>query len=155
MATPTGLTAENKQRAQAYLAAIENHNDGVIEDLEDFVAADVVNHSPASSDELEGETTHGIEAFRRHAEAITTAFPDLSFDVRDVIAEDDRVMVRLVLTGTHEGEAMGFEPTGREVSISTIVVYRFEDGKIVERWDESNPLGFLQQIGALPTEFGA
>lgn len=150
-----GLTAENKKRAQAYLDAYENHNEGTIENLEDYVAEAVVNHNPVSGDEMEPEEQRGIEAFRRHAEAILEGFSDLSFDVQDMIAEDDKVMVRLVLRGTHDGRAMGVEPTGKEVTFSSIIVYRFEDGKIVERWGESNSLGFLQQIGALPSQTSA
>ena len=152
MAAATDLSVENKERAQGYLDAIENHKNGRIENLEDYVAEDVVNQNPISGDELEPAEQRGIEAFRRHAESVTEAFPDLSFDVQDMIAEDDKVMVRLVLTGTHDGPSMGFEPTGQEVTFSSIVVYRFEDGKIVERWGESNSLGFLQQIDALPAQ---
>lgn len=152
MATTTGLTTENKQKARAYLDAIAAHDDGRIEDLEAYVAEDVLNHNPVSGDDMAPGEQRGIEAFRRHAEAITQAFPDLSFDVQDMLAEDDRVMVRLVLTGTHDGPSMGFEPTGKAVTFSSIVVYRFEDGKIVERWGESNTLGFLQQIDAFPAQ---
>ena len=61
-------------------------------------------------------------------------------------------MVRLFLTGTDDGASMGFEPTSEGVTFSSIIVYRFEEGKIVERWGESNSLGFLQQIDALPTQ---
>jgi steroid delta-isomerase-like uncharacterized protein len=145
----TDQLTENKERAQQYFEAIEGHVDGRIDDLDAFVADDVVNHSPASSDELTPEAEHGIEAFRRHAESIVAAFPDIRFDIQDVIAEDDRVMVRFVLTGTHSGEMGGVEPTGEEITMSGIVVYRFEDGKIVERWDETNVAGFLQQVGLL------
>ena len=155
MAATTGLTAENKKRAQAYLDAYENHNEGKIENLEDYVAEDVVNHDPVSGDEMEPEEQRGIEPFRRHAESILEGFPNLSFDVQDMIAEEDKVMVRLVLTGTHGGRAMGFEPTGKEIKFSSIIVYRFKDGKIIERWGESNSLGFLQQIGAMSFQAGA
>lgn len=77
-------------------------------------------------------------------------FPAVQFEIEDAIAEDDRVMVRLAFTGTHEGPFLGVEPTEKEVGISAIAVYRFEDGKIVERYSEGNTLGLLQQFGVLP-----
>lgn len=147
----SSLTVENKERARQYLEAIENHSDGHIRNLEEFVADDVVNHAPLSGTDLTLQETRGIEAFRRHAESVPRAFPDVRFDIQDVIAEDDRVMVRLVLSGTHEGPFLGIEPTGKEIAMSGMVVYRFEDGKIVERWSEGNTVGLLQQLGELPT----
>lgn len=150
MASTSSLTTENKERARLYLEAIEAHSDGHIEDLEELVADDVVNHSPLSGTDLTPEEDRGIEAFRRHAESVPRAFPDVHFDVQDMIAEDDRVMVRLVLSGTHEGPFLGIEPTGKEIAMSGMVVYRFENGKIVERWSEGNTVGLLQQLGALP-----
>lgn len=106
MSSTTSLTAENKDRTRRYLEAIETHTDGHIERLADFVADDVVNHNPLSGDDMAAADERGIDAFRRHAEAIPRAFSDVRFDIRDVIAEDDRVMVRLVLSGTHDGPFM-------------------------------------------------
>ena len=150
MASTSDVTAENKTRARQYLEAIEAHSNGHITDLAAFVADDVVNHTPLSGTDLTPDEERGIEAFRRHAESVPRAFPDVRFDVRDVIAEDDRVLVRLVLTGTHEGPFLGIEPTGQEIGMSAMVVYRFEDGKIVERWSEGNTVGLLEQLGVLP-----
>lgn len=147
-------TDETKERARQYLEALEGHSDGHIDNLEEFVAEDVVNHNPASSDDITPGEARGIDAFRPHAESVTRAFPDLEFDIQDMIAEDDRVMVRFVLTGTHDGPFMGIEPTGEEVTLSGIVVYRFDDGKIVERWGEANTIGLLQQIGQMPEQGG-
>ena len=151
LASTSSLPAENKARAQQYLEAIEAHSDGHIDTLEEFVADDVVNHTPLSGTDLIPEEDRGIEAFRRHAESVPRAFPDVQFDIQDTIAEDDRVMVRLVLTGTHEGPFLGVEPTGKEVGMSALVIYRFENGRIVERWSEGNTVGLLEQLGALPT----
>lgn len=143
---------DNKERAKQYLKAIEEHTDGNIDNLEEFVAEDVVNHNPVSRDDITVGEARGIKAFRQHADSILTAFPDLSFDIQDTIAENDRVMVRFVLSGTHDGPFMGIEPTGEEVTMSGIVVYRFADGKIIERWGEANTMGVLKQIGRMPTQ---
>lgn len=134
----SGKMAENKERVRDYFEAIENHSDGHIEDLTEFVTDDVVNHNPVSSEDVEQGEVEGVESFREHLESLTTAFPDLRFSIEDMIAEDDRVAVRSVLRGTHEGKLMGVEPTDREITLSVITIYRFEDGKIAERWGEAS-----------------
>ena len=138
---------ENKARAREYLEAIENHRDGRIENLGAFIKETVVNHNRLSSSDATSDEEWGSEAFRRHAESVPQAFPDVRFDIKDMIAEDDRVMVRLVLSGTHQGPFMGVEPTGQQIEMSAIVIYRFENGLIAERWSEGDTIGLLQQLG--------
>lgn len=134
----TVTLAENKERVRDYFEAIEDHSDGHVEGLSEFVTDDVVNHNPVTSEDVEVGEVQGIEAFGEHLESLTTAFPDLRLEIEDMIAEDDRVAVRSRLRGTHEGKLMGVEPTGREITMSVITIYRFEDGKIAERWGEAS-----------------
>lgn len=144
----TSITEQNKEIARRYL--LEIGAAGALDRLEEFVSPDVVNHDPISGEQAETGTERGLQAFRRHAEALIYGLSDREFDVRDVIAEDDRVMVRVVLSGTHTGRFLEIDPTGRRVRFSSIVIYRIRNGKIVERWDEANNLGLLQQLGVLP-----
>ena len=78
------------------------------------------------------------------------AFPDYRFEVEDLIAEGDRVVARVTVSGTHLGEMMGLAPTGRRISTSGIEVFRFEDGKMAEHWAAFDALGMLRQIGLVP-----
>lgn len=55
-----------------------------------------------------------------------------------------------MVTGTHRGEYMGIPPTGRSVTYSEIIVFRFEDGRIAETWGVVDVLAQLRQLGALP-----
>ncbi|MDY6764577.1 MAG: ester cyclase [Halobacteria archaeon] len=137
---------ENKDIARRYVKEIAEA--GNLDRLGEFVAKDVVNHDAVSGTNADTREERGLEAFRHHVKAIVKGFSDREFDIQDMIAEDDRVMVRFVFTGTHKG-AMGVEPTGERVTFSGIVVYRIEDGKIVERWSEANMLGVMQQLGAI------
>ncbi|SER57791.1 ester cyclase [Natrinema salaciae] len=129
---------QRKERVREYFDAIEQHEDGHIEELPAFVIDDVVNHNPVSSEDVEIRDTQGREAYKRHLESLTTAFPNLRLEIEDMVAEDDRVAVRFTLRGTQEGRLMGIEPTGRELTLSVIAIYRFEDGKIAERWGEAS-----------------
>ena len=78
------------------------------------------------------------------------AVPDIQIRVLDQVAEGDRVVSRLEITGTHLGEWQGIPPTGKRFTISGMVMRRIAGGKIVERWDNLDMLGFFQQIGVIP-----
>ena len=56
----------------------------------------------------------------------------------------------LVSSGTHRGELMGIEPTGKSVSVEAISVFRIADGKIAEEWTVWDALGLMQQLGTVP-----
>lgn len=71
--------------------------------------------------------------------------------VEDVVAEGDRVAVRLTARGTHTGPLLGLPPTGKSVSFGGMEVFRVADGLIVESWGQFDALGLLRQLGATPT----
>jgi predicted ester cyclase len=77
-----------------------------------------------------------------------SGFPDWVEDVEDIIAENDRVVARVVGRGTHLGDFQGISPTGRRVSATGIGIGRAVDGKIVESWAAYDALGLLQQLQA-------
>jgi predicted ester cyclase len=76
------------------------------------------------------------------------AFPDLSVEVHDQIAEGDLVTTRKTLHGTHRGELMGIAPTGKSVSIEVIDIVRVRDGKYVEHWGINTLPTLLAQLRA-------
>ena len=88
-------------------------------------------------------------------EAIATwfsAFPDMYNGIEDVVAEGDKVVVRLSFRGTHTGTMLGHPPTGKEVATTEIVIFRLTDGKIVETWEEWDARGFFLQISGASSE---
>nr|WP_315026377.1 ester cyclase [uncultured Chryseobacterium sp.] len=62
------------------------------------------------------------------------AFPDLTVEIYDQIAEDDKVTTRKAIIGTHRGALMGIEPTGKQIKIDVIDIIRLKDGKYIEHW---------------------
>ena len=76
----------------------------------------------------------GTRAWRRNAETLVAAFPDIRIDVQDMVAANDKVAVRVRLTGTHTGEFLGQQPTGRHIDYQSNELYRIADGKIAEEW---------------------
>lgn len=143
-------TEENKEIVRRYYKeAVEQ---GQTELLEELVADDVVNHNPLSDETLTPEEAEGFEGFRRHVMAAKEGFPDATIQIEDLLAEDDKVMIRFTFEGTHEGRFGGIEPTGNRVSQSNLGLFRISDGKIAERWLESDNMEMLQQLGVLPSD---
>jgi predicted ester cyclase len=78
------------------------------------------------------------------------AFPDLHLNVEDLIGEDDKVVARIVVTGTHLGDYMGLEPTGKSIAYDEIFIFRFGNGRVVETWGVVDVLSQMRQLGAIP-----
>jgi len=79
-----------------------------------------------------------------------TAFPDLHVTVEDMIAEGEKVVVRVTMRGTQQGAFGSIPPIGKQVAVSTIDMVRIEGGKIAEEWGIDDMLGMLQQLGLVP-----
>lgn len=91
----------------------------------------------------------GHAAWRRHAETLYAAVPDVHVQIEDAVAADDRVAVRTRIKGTHRGEFLGHPGTGRAINYVSHEIYRFKDGKLAEEWICSDSLTLMTQIGAL------
>ena len=92
----------------------------------------------------------GQEGARQLSAMLLAAFPDWHGTIEDLVAEGDKVVVRLTYTGTHRGEFWGIPPTGKGFTITSVELYRIADGKVVESWVGSDRLGLLQQLGVIP-----
>ncbi|MEE9356136.1 MAG: ester cyclase, partial [Methylococcaceae bacterium] len=75
------------------------------------------------------------------------AFPDIVWSMEELIATEDKVIIRFIERGTHEGKFQGIPATGNKYESSGIFITRIEDGKIVEMREERDMLGFFQQLG--------
>jgi steroid delta-isomerase-like uncharacterized protein len=81
----------------------------------------------------------------------TKAFPDLTRNIVDMVAEGDKVAVSINVTGTYIGEFQGIPATGKQVSFTAMDILTIIDGKITEEWATADMMGLMQQIGAIPT----
>lgn len=89
----------------------------------------------------------GREGFRNQWRQWQTAFPDLHFEIVDLLAEGDKVLTRWVLTGTHQGPFLGLEPTGTAIKVNGMSLDRVENGMVVEGFDGWDALGMRRQLG--------
>jgi len=78
-----------------------------------------------------------------------SAFPDLSYQIEDLIAEHDKVAARWTARGTHLGDFSGVKATGRAVRVAGTDIFLIAGGRIVETWVSSDSLGLMRQIGAV------
>ncbi|HZS26415.1 MAG TPA: ester cyclase [Candidatus Angelobacter sp.] len=64
-----------------------------------------------------------------------------------MVAEGDKVAVRLSVTGTHQGGGLGFPATDRKINVTAITIIQFANGKLVQGWNNWDQLGMMQQLG--------
>lgn len=133
-------TEANKELVRAYFEAIDGSSDPAT--LDGFVASDFVDHSPTPGFTPDLDGLKGVYALFARATPGTHA-------IEDMIAEDDKVVVRVSAKGTHVDEFLGIPATGREITMGGIAILRIRDGKIVERWNQLDMLGALVQLGVV------
>jgi predicted ester cyclase len=122
----------------------EVFNQGKLDAIDQFIAPGFVDHNPR-----QGQGP-GLAGFKQGLTQLRTAFPDLRYIVEDVISQGDMVVARATVRGTHRGRLGAIAPTGREFAMTGIVIARFADGRVVERWASFDNLGMLQQLGLIP-----
>jgi steroid delta-isomerase-like uncharacterized protein len=133
---------ENKEVVRCWVDA---WNAKDVDGAEGLLRPDYVRHDPSVPDIV------GPQAERQFIAGALTAFPDLHFEVEQLVAEDDLVFCRLTVRGTHRAEFMGVPPSGRHVRFESVDIYRLLDTKIAEQWVVMDTFGLLQQIGAIPS----
>jgi predicted ester cyclase len=111
----------------------------------DVWTSDFVVHAGAGLPQIkDGET------MKRIIGTFWTTIPDLHVSVDDILAEGDRVAVRVTSRGTHTGHFRSVAPTGNKVEFPGYAIFRMRDGKAAEEWILDDLLTFLRQIGVVP-----
>lgn len=90
------------------------------------------------------------EEFLQIMEELISAFPDFNIVIEDIVAEGDKVVVRLTETGTMTGSFMGTEATGKKINYPGIEIYRLADGKVTALWTVRDILTASTQMGMFP-----
>lgn len=135
------MSAEETRNKELVHRAVAAFNLGDWDAVDRLFAADYVDHDPSRPDLPPGPA--GVKQ-------AWAAFPDLEATIEDLVADGDKVAVRGSIRGTHGGDLMGMPPTGRRVTVTLIDVNRIAGGKLAERWAETDTVGLLQQLGAMP-----
>jgi predicted ester cyclase len=136
-------TETHKQIVEEFITALFTQGD--LSAVNRYLDPGFVNHDPPFPGAPDGP-----EGMRKAAEMFRRGFPDWHSDVQHLIAEGDLVVESFVARGTHRATVMGETPTGHEIVLRGINIFRIADGKILERWGRLDDLGLLQQLGLAP-----
>jgi steroid delta-isomerase-like uncharacterized protein len=129
-----------KAKTEQYIRRVWNEHDP--DALEDLALPEYRRHlGPGQSIDLAAQ--------KERLRGLQRGMPDVRFEVEDLIEEGDRVVFRVNVTGTHQGEMLGVPATGRHVAYTAIDILRFENGKIAEHWGFGDSASLLRQLGAL------
>lgn len=121
-------------------------NTGRLDAIQELYTADyVADYQPY------GPLRHGHDAIKGMVTRAHVAFPDYHEELEEMIAEGDKVVVRLTITGTQLGQWGPLGPTGKPVRFEEIVILRFVDGKVAEQRGIPDNLAALRQLGVIPT----
>ena len=131
-----------QQHQERLRRALDHFNRGDLEGYLTIYAEDAVMHDYG--------VEPGLAHIRQFYQGFLGAFPDGHVAVEDLVAEGDKVTCRYTFTGTHQGPLMGIPPTGKAVTIGGISILRFDREQCVERWSQTDFLGLMQQLGAIP-----
>ena len=135
------MTTEITSPADLVRAGFEVFNAGDVGECLALIAPDLIINLA----ELP-EPQHGRETWRQGFEMMRRAFPDLRADIEDIVADRDKVAVRVRFRGTHAGEFLGFPATGRTVEYVSHEFYRIADGLIAEEWICSDMATLFRQL---------
>ena len=133
----------HSENVAAIETAVAHMNSGNLEGYLEMYSDDLTLHGYPPG--VEGKA--GVSEFYA---AFAKALPDVELTVEDVVADGDKVAVRYRIRGTHSDELMGVPATGNAVDVEGQSFFRFEDGRVVERWQSLDAVTLLTQIGALP-----
>jgi steroid delta-isomerase-like uncharacterized protein len=123
----------------------EGWNQGHLEVVDEVLASDAVDRHSFDEEDFRAHLKGAISEFR-------TGFPDLRAQVEDLVAEDDRVAMRVMITGTHTGPFFGTAPTGKTVSVEQFhFVQVNEAGQGIRHWANIGIDDLFRQLGTAPT----
>ncbi len=114
--------------------------EGRPEAVDELVAADFVSHTF-------GITDDGIAKLKAASQRVHASLTDVRFDVEDMVAEDDRVAVRLTASGTATADFMGMPAAGKSYRIGEMHFFRVREGKVAEHWHQYDAAGQMKQLG--------
>ncbi len=136
---------QNVARIRAYVDAATRGDPTY---LDEYFGPGYVYHGPGGDMDA--------AAFKAFHATVLAAFPGATMSAVAIAPSDDTLTTtRWQLHGTHAGEFLGIPATGREVTITGIIISRFRDGRVVEEWEEANLLGLMQQLGVVAPPGGA
>ncbi len=135
-------TLQERNKELVHRMNEEVWNKGNLEILDELFSPDFVQHFlPVGSE------TKGLDQLRVSIGSHRKAFPDWAEQIKRIVTEGDLVAIHFTSTGTNDGSFLGNPPTGKQIYINEMSIYRIVDGRIVEQWLIPDLLSLSQQLG--------
>lgn len=134
---------QNRKIIQRYYEEVWNQ--GKLEVLDELLAANYINHTPSVPDPLPGP-----DGLKPIVSAIRKGFPDLHYEIKDIIVNDSMAVARVIMTGTHQNKLFNLSPTGKKISVNQINIEKIKNGKVIEHWRVTDELTMMKQLGFVP-----
>jgi steroid delta-isomerase-like uncharacterized protein len=112
----------------------------------------LISPSHALQEPMVSGSQVGPELYKRRVVELTTAFPDLSITIEDMISEREKLVVSWIFSGTHKGAFMEIPATGRKICVEGITIHHIRNGKILDSYARWDVLGLMRQVGAFPAQ---
>ena len=134
---------DNQAVAARFIELYGNQHD--VEGVDElFTEQSIIHHDTIP-------TPLNVESYKQVGYAFLQGFPDLKVEIQDQFSTGDKVVTRVIWSGTHTGDFQGISPTNQSFRADGIVIDHVTEGKIVERWSIGDQLGMMMQLGLLPT----
>ena len=130
----------NKQIQRDYIENVINRRQP--ETADRYIAPGLIEHNP--------NLPQGLEGRKQFVAAVLAGFSDYHGEIQEIMAEDDKVVVRTLWTGTQDGPFLGQPATGRKLRFTTADFIRIENGKVAEHWDVVDSLPRAIALGLVP-----
>lgn len=117
------------------------------EAIDEMLSPDVISYGLTDNPT---EAVKGTAAFKKYWRSLIETFPDIHVAVESTIAEDDKVVARCSVRGTHLGKGLGIPPTGKKIHVTGVRIAVFQDGKVIEAWNNFDYLAVFKQLGLVP-----
>lgn len=133
------LEDQNIALIEKYIEAWNNKNLSALDEMVDSqykFYLPSINPTPMSS-----------EQFKGWYKSIYHGFPDVHYDIKEILADGNKVIVWWIFTGTHENDYQGLAATGNKLEAGAIEIFKIQNGKIIEERGEVDAMGMSQQLG--------
>ncbi|MFN8291198.1 MAG: ester cyclase [Chitinophagaceae bacterium] len=134
---------ENKQLIESYFYRV--WNSGELDLLDEIIDEAYINHSPGGTQ----VPPPGAAGLRPIIRAMRQGFPDLHYSIKDLVITEDRIVARVVMTGTLLGELWGMQPNGNKIEVDQINIEYIKNGRICEHWRLTDEFAMMRQLKQL------
>ena len=136
------MSSENEDVVRRFINDCINERQ--LELLHELFSPDYINHAATS------DISNDLDGYKTRLGYMIEGFPDLNIEINDSLSIGDMVVVRLTIRGTQLGIYFNKPASGRQATWTAIAIYRITEGRIVERWENRDDLGLLQQLNISP-----